>query len=235
MLSKTMNEKKRRRSISSEGLVPSDFETNRARDEIASNRSTRRKIGDLSPLTRGRPRGRSHSRDRRTSYSGSSQSRERDLLAPRHIGNSGHQGGSFQRRAGLRSHSRSPIRPPRRNFRVDADTDVRQRHVRDESRSPRLGSPRRRTHSLNREDEEDRTRGRSPIGRQRDQVLSNNNYGRRRYPDVEERYGMSFKSTDSSARVAPQDRRGYRAPPRDRSLSPFSKRLALTQAMNMGA
>lgn len=30
-------------------------------------------------------------------------------------------------------------------------------------------------------------------------------------------------------------REGYApAPPRDRSLSPFSKRLALTQAMNMG-
>jgi hypothetical protein len=229
-----VNEKKRRRSISSEGLIPSDFEAGRAREDIGSTRSTRRKIGDLSPLTRGRPRGRSHSRDQGTSHSRSSSSRERDLLVRRHAGNSGHREGSFERRVGLRSRSRSPIRRPRRNVRANADADVRQRDIRDESRSPRPGSPRRRPQSPNREDEEDGTRGRDTIGRQRNRSLSNDNYGRRRYPDVDERYGMSFKSTDTSSRVAPQDRRGYRAPPRDRSLSPFSKRLALTQAMNMG-
>ena len=152
----------------------------------------------------------------------------------RHIRNSRHREGSFERRVGLKSHSRSPIRRPQWNVGGNADADVRQRDSRDEIISPRPRSPRRRTQSPDREDEEDGTRGRGPIRRQRDRSLSNNNYERRRYPDVDERYGTSFKSTDGSVRVAPQDRRGYRAPPRDRSLSPFSKRLALTQALNAG-
>ena len=56
---------------------------------------------------------------------------------------------------------------------------------------------------------------------------------RQSYSDDNDRYG-------SSARDRNEDVRGIRPPPqsvprrKERSLSPFSKRLKLTQAMNMG-
>ncbi|KZF25612.1 hypothetical protein L228DRAFT_244487 [Xylona heveae TC161] len=54
----------------------------------------------------------------------------------------------------------------------------------------------------------------------------------RRYSSNHDRYGRSYRDGDFSS----QDRRGPEPPPapRERSLSPYSRRLALTQAMNMG-
>ena len=76
----------------------------------------------------------------------------------------------------------------------------------------------------------------------RDKVDYNNNMdqgrsladrnGRRRSDD-NERYGSNFRRDDSLERM----KLAAKPPPlekRERSLSPFSKRLALTQAMNMG-
>lgn len=60
--------------------------------------------------------------------------------------------------------------------------------------------------------------------------------GRHQYPSDNDRYGSSFKNREQEDRRPPRPRAAPPPPPprKERSLSPFSKRLALTQAMNMG-
>jgi hypothetical protein len=84
--------------------------------------------------------------------------------------------------------------------------------------------------------EEDRQEVVNPnsMRRTRDRSFSRDNLGRRCYSDVDERYGTSFKSNDRYAGTPSHERRSMRASQTERSLSPFSKRLALTQAMNAG-
>lgn len=53
------------------------------------------------------------------------------------------------------------------------------------------------------------------------------------YSDDHERYGGSVRVRNGDATATSFPSRRGEAPRRDRSLSPFSKRLALTQAMNM--
>ena len=61
-------------------------------------------------------------------------------------------------------------------------------------------------------------------------------YGRRSsYEDDHDRYGASSRFRDESFHKQKRPLENRPPPKRkERSLSPFSKRLALTQAMNMG-
>ena len=61
-------------------------------------------------------------------------------------------------------------------------------------------------------------------------------YGRRNsYEDDHDRYGGSSRFRDESFHKQNRASKDHPRPQRkERSLSPFSKRLALTQAMNMG-
>lgn len=58
---------------------------------------------------------------------------------------------------------------------------------------------------------------------------------RHSYPNDDDRYGSSYRDRGRGERDEPPAKQPH-APPvqKERSLSPFSKRLALTQAMNMG-
>lgn len=55
-----------------------------------------------------------------------------------------------------------------------------------------------------------------------------------RVPTDNDRYGSSFRGSDRDKSRAAKFAQSPQLPRKERSLSPFSKRLALTQAMNMG-
>lgn len=217
-------ERKRRRSISSDGSFPSDLEPNRRGPDMASIRSTRRKIGDHSPLMRGRRRSRTDSRSRHTSYSSSSQSLER--IRP---------GRSSEWKTKLESDSTTGSYKTGPNSRRDnPKLNSRRQNLKAGSSPPRRKARQKRTRSPEMEESERRAANPTSMRRPRDRSFSSDNLGRRRYSDVDERYGTSVKVNERFAGRVPQDGKPVRAPPRERSLSPFSKRLALTQAMNAG-
>ncbi len=221
------SERKRRRSISSDGSFPSDLEPNRGGSNVASTRSTRRKIGDHSPLMRGRRRSRTDSRSRHTSYSSGSRSLER--IRP---------GRGSERKPRLEtdntagSYKTDPDSQPLR--RDSSDPNIRRQLLRDGSSSPSRKSRQKRMRSPEMEESQRKAINSTSMRRPRDRSFSSDNLGRRRYSDVDERYGSSVKVNERFAGRVPQDRKTFREPPRERSLSPFSKRLALTQAMNAG-
>jgi len=220
-------ERKRRRSISSDGSFTSDLEPNRSGPDMASTRNTRRKISEHSPLMRGRRRSRTDSRSRHTSCSSSSRSLER--IRP---------GRSSERKPRLETdnttgsyNTGSDSRLMRRDHN---DPNIRRQSLRDGSSSPSRKSHRKRTWSPEMEESERNAANTTSMRRPRDRSFSRDNLGRRRYSDVDERYGTGVKVNERFAGRVPQERKRVRAPPRERSLSPFSKRLALTQAMNAG-
>jgi hypothetical protein len=220
-------ERKRRRSISSDGSFPSDLEPNQGGPDMASTRSTRRKIGEHSPLTRGRRRSRTDSASRYTSYSSRSRSLER--IRP---------GRGAERNPKLETDNTSgsyKTGPDSRSMRRDnPDPNSRRQNFRDGSSSPSRKSRQKRTRSPEMEESKKKAASSTSMRRPRDRSFSSDNLGRRRYSDVDERYGTSVKVNERFAGRVPQDRKPIRALPRERSLSPFSKRLALTQAMNAG-
>lgn len=63
---------------------------------------------------------------------------------------------------------------------------------------------------------------------QRERSVGSQNLPRKRYSQVDSRHGTRVKN-DENTRAVPQ----RRETPKERSLSPFSKRIALTQSMNM--
>jgi hypothetical protein len=205
-------ERKRRRSVSSDDSLPSGVEPNSVGSTMASTRSTRRKIGEHSPLTRGRRRSRTGSRSRHTSYSSSNRSLDAD-----------------DTRGPYRA---SPASRPRR--RDNTDPYIKQQNYRDGSSSPHRRSHQKRAKSRELEESSRKATDSNSMRRPRDRSFSSDSLGRRHYPDIDERYGTSVKVTERFAGRVAEDRKPFRAPPRDRSLSPFSKRLALTQAMNAG-
>jgi hypothetical protein len=130
------------------------------------------------------------------------------------------------RRRSVSRENHSP-RPHRRSF-----------HQRSQSRSP-PPQGRRKTPSSQMHTGDENTGPASARGSRqellRDRSTSSDRLKRRRYSDVDERYGSSSRNNGDYARPRPQRaERPRQAPPRERSLSPFSKRLALTQNMNMG-
>jgi hypothetical protein len=219
-------ERKRRRSISSDGSFPSDLEPDRRGPDMASNRNTRRKISEHSPLMRGRRRSRTDSRSRHTSYSSSNRSLER--IRP---------GRGSERKPRLETDNTTgsyKTVPDSRSMRRDnPDPNSRRQNLRDGSSTPSRKSRQKRTWSPDVEENERKTTNSNSMKRPRDRSFSSDNLGRR-YSDVEERYGTSVQINERFGARVPQDRKPVRAPPRERSLSPFSKRLALTHAMNTG-
>lgn len=220
-------ERKRRRSISSDGSFPSDLELNHREPDMASTRSTRRKISEHSPLMRGRRRSRTDSRSRHTSYSSSSRSPE--PIKP---------GRASERKPGLETDNTTgsyKTGPDSRSIRRDySDRNTRRQNSRDGSSSPRRKSLQKRNRSPEMEEGQRKAANSTSMRRPRDRSFSSDNLGRRRYSDVDERYGTSVKVNERFAGRVPHDRKPIRAPQRERSLSPFSKRLALTQAVNAG-
>jgi hypothetical protein len=59
-------------------------------------------------------------------------------------------------------------------------------------------------------------------------------YPRSRYAEDDGRYGSSYRDRGRSDRDEPPGQTRFPPVRKERSLSPFSKRLALTQAMNSG-
>jgi len=221
------SERKRRRSISSDGSFPSDLEPRRGEHDIVNTRSTRRKIGEHSPLTRGRRRSRTDSRSRHTSYSNNSRSPDR-----------GRPGRGSERKPRLnvdRTTDSYNAGPDSRSGRREiSDADTKRPAFRDDGNSPSHKSRHKRTRSPDMEEGRRVVANPNSMRRPRDRSFSRDNLGRRRYSNVDERYGTSFKSNEHFAGTLSHERRPMRAPQRERSLSPFSKRLALTQAMNTG-
>lgn len=118
------------------------------------------------------------------------------------------------------SGSSASVEQPRRSLDVSADPERNTRRKRQEHSPPERGrkrdsSPTRGSH---RYQSQSQSQGRSRIVRER-RSMTPNTQQRRRSPHPSDR--------------AAQRGEPHRAP-RDRSLSPFSKRLALTQAMNLG-
>jgi hypothetical protein len=125
-----------------------------------------------------------------------------------------------------RSQNRSPLR---RGRRISASNSNRKDFdMEDGSASPPGRSTRNQPPSPNIEDTRSKRRS-------RDRSLSSDSLGRRRYSDVDERYGTTSRNSERFSRPSKQVNHSLRrAPPRERSLSPFSKRLALTQSINHG-
>jgi hypothetical protein len=69
--------------------------------------------------------------------------------------------------------------------------------------------------------------------RPRDRSVSSDRLKRHRYSDVDERYGATIRNNENAAPGRQQPTQSWVAP-KERSLSPFSKRLALTQSINSG-
>lgn len=220
------SERKRRRSISSDGSFPSDLEPRRGEPDMASTRSTRRKIGEHSPLVRGRRRSRTDSRSRHTSYSSNSRSPDRGRLGRVHERNP-------RLDVNRTTNSYNPDPESRLGQKDRSNADRKRPAFRDDGNSPSRKSRYKKTRSPDIEEGRKEVANPSSMRRPRDRSFSSDNLGRRRYSDVD-RYGASFKSNDHFAGTASHERRPMRAPQKERSLSPFSKRLALTQAMNTG-
>jgi len=220
-------ERKRRRSISSDGSFPSDLEPNRGESNLASTRSTRRKISEHSPQTRGRRRSRADSRNRYTSYSSSSRSLERTRP-----GRDSEQKPRLETDNITGSHKTGPSSRPMRGDNPDPST--RWQNPKDSSSSPQRQSHQKRARSPEMEESQRKAGNSTPMRRPRERSFSSDSLSRRRYSDVDERYGTSVKVNERFSGRGAQGRKSFRAPPRERSLSPFSKRLALTQAMNAG-
>ena len=191
-------------------------------------------------------------RKRRRSGSSMSYSSRSSLSPPRRYGEHESSGRPYRRAKsrGRWSRSRSSSPGRRRNQRSrSGDRGKRRRRA---SRSP-IDRGRHRDSRASRGDRRSKSLSSS---RDRSQVIRNRKsmtpsiaskpperlrHGRHRpsidrnssYSDDHERYGSSARTRNGEATATSFPSR-RQEPPRERSLSPFSKRLALTQAMNMG-
>jgi len=218
--------KRRRDSISSAESYISDTgrDLKVARDTMES-RSSRRRFSEISPADRGRRSTRLHSNEGRPPYSSEeSRSRERIIRERRdneHIRDYNGtralspKGSSHYNRGRRRSRSRSSF--DRRN----GSSESRSRSRNNAAMSHEGGRADARNSRTN------------PPMRYRERSLSRDKLRRRQYSDADDWYGARHNNGDNAAGGAKKMPKASRAPSKDRSLSPFSKRLALTQAMNM--
>ena len=111
------------------------------------------------------------------------------------------------------------------------DDEENQSEIENLQKHTRAADKRRRhSHSLESKHHSDKRVSR----RTREDSLEAGGIGRKRLSRDDDRYGTTFrKGTDTPNDLLHAGGGQARVPPRERSLSPFSKRLALTQAMNM--
>lgn len=126
----------------------------------------------------------------------------------------------------------SSMSPKRRGRRYSRSRSKEGRHRRTVSRSTDRSTVARNRRSMTTKTP-DRSTAEKAVGARR---VSDRDTGwerQRRYSNDGDRYGSSYRDDEGPSK----DTRRDPAPPpprKERSLSPFSKRLALTQAMNMG-
>ena len=219
---------KRRRSTSSSSSYISEASSTRLREARTreDSRNTRRRRSSNSPDSRGRERHYQNNgindrpghgrRPRRVSRSLSLSTSSESSLDQRRK----HRLEDGERNTVKRWPSESP--DPRRQDQVF-------RHKRSHGRIQSRGESRDRSEVAR------SRRSMSPGARLRQDRKYQDSPPRERSPHAShdnDRYGSSFRGLDNSraARFAQPSGR----PQKERSLSPFSKRLALTQAMNMG-
>lgn len=164
-----------------------------------------------------RPPHENHNRKRRRSSSYSDASDSSDYSYPQR--RKSHED-SLDRNTRRRRSSNSP------GFRGrDRDVADKRRPPRSRSDSMDKGQIARHRNSMTPDvrPTQDRSNGRAPERH------------RRFYPNDDDRYGSSYRDRGRGERDEPSVKQPHAPPVRkERSLSPFSKRLALTQAMNMG-
>lgn len=199
--------KRRRSSISSEdSYLSGEHQVKDRQLDRTSDRSIRKKFSEASPMARGRRRSRTRSRGRRPSLSSDNGSTWGDRKSLR-----------------VRSRSRSP-----HGRRSTSSTGKRHVDTHDDDSF------------ANREPSRHQELFPSGIGpnsmkQPRDRSFSSDSLGRRRYSEVDERYGTSLRDIGRyGGRERANREAARRVSVRERSLSPFSKRLALTQSMNRG-
>lgn len=220
--------KRRRRSTASSMTDTSESSVERLQPNRSSNgdRNTRRRRSSISPDIRGR--GRSHQREikkgrihrsnwRQSSKSSSSYSSDQSLETKRSPDHDYH-GYNTRFRSSISPVSqvrdknffgkRSNRRTRSRSYSRDRSRVARNRHSMTPAASPR------RTSVLT-------------------EFSSMKSRGSRICTDSDH-HGSIFKTFDRENSQASRSRQFSRQTPKERSLSPFSRRLALTQAMNIG-
>jgi hypothetical protein len=224
-------ERKRKKTSRSDDSFTSVDESARRRERRrASSRSTRRKIGDSSPHERGRRRSRTHSQERRSTYS-SDEDRGRIKHNSNPIPTTTTYDSDSDRPAKLNS-GHPQIEGIRRNPSVPG-RPRRNSNYRDNSGSHSRGSYQR---VLNTAYQQDKTAYSDIRSARHGQESSERETSPRhqRGPKGSAQHNNTVRNNERYAMNTPQRRTSGRAVQREKSLSPFSKRLALTQAMNMG-
>lgn len=222
--------KRRRRSISSSSSYTSEEFSRRLREGRTrdNSRNTRRRRCATSPDSRGRERHYQNNmmddrpdhdrRSSRNSRSSSSSSTSESIMKQRRRQRSKVGDRNERKRWSLRSPD-----SPRRGKEFHSTRSHRRTQSRGESRD--------------RSEVARSRRSMTPVDRLRQDQKYLNSPPRNRGPHLSndnDRYGSGFRGSDHDN---PRDSKGAqssRPPPKERSLSPFSKRLALTQAMNRG-
>ncbi|MCJ1269452.1 hypothetical protein MMC22_009344 [Lobaria immixta] len=226
--------KRRRSSTRSSMSYTSDSSVDKQRREHSrdAGRNIRRRRASTSPDHRGRDRNQSsrafegldgyHKRRRSSSFSSSSHTSESSYLRRRRDRSLNGDFKTSRRRSSISPYprerdktfhgKRSNRRTRSRSYSRDRSRVARNRQSMTPGAPPRRDGGRRTPrHS------DDLKRDRGP-----------------RYSNDNDRYGSSFRATDQDNPRTSRSIRHSQPVPKARSLSPFSKRLALTQAMNIG-
>jgi len=219
--------KRRRDSISSAESYISDSgqDLKAARGPIES-RSSRRRFSETSPADRGRRATRLRSDERRPTLS-SEESRSRERVTRERRDNEHVR--DYNSTRALSSKCSSHYNRGRHRSRSRSSFDRRNGSSESRSRSRNNAAISREGGRAN----VGSSRTNSPI-RYRDRSLSRDKLRFSQFSDADDRYGARHNNGDNATGGTRETPKASRVPPKERSLSPFSKRLALTQAMNMG-
>lgn len=222
--------KRRRRSTSSSMTYTSESSVEKRRPDRSSNggRNTRRRRSSMSPNIRGRDR----SQDRTVNKGRIDDQKRRQNSRSSSISCSSDTSFETNRRRRTRDNQ-----DHRENFRSSISPDSRGR---DRNYFGKRSNRRTRSRSYSRDrsrvarNRHSMTPGAPPRQIKRHSELSPaKTRGSWSFND-NDRYGSSIRGSGRDNSRAPRSAKFSERPPKERSLSPFSKRLALTQAMNIG-
>jgi hypothetical protein len=217
-------ERKRRRSSQSGGsFLSPDEGRRRGEGQRASSRHTRRRIGDISPPERGRRRSRTDSRERRSISSSGDEYRERTRHKSNPISTTADHGGHSHRNM----NSRCPnIEGMRRGSSISNETR-HQSH--EDGRSPSRNSFQIITHSAYQREDETRFSDTRSAREAQNHNARRTNHGSQRGIDLHRPQNQTTRDAERRVMNMPQGISSSRTALKERSLSPFSKRLALTR------
>lgn len=227
--------KRRRSSTHSSMSYTSDSSNDRPRREHSrdAGRNIRRRRASTSPDHRGRDRNQSSRAFERPVDGNHQRRRSSSLSSSRHTSES-----SFERRRRDRSRN-GDSKTSRRRSSISPDPRGSDRNFYGKRSNRRTRS---RTYSRDRSrvarNRQSMTPGAPPRWDQGQRTPRHSDDLNRdrgpRYSNDNDRYGSSFRGSDQDHPRTTRPMRPPQPEPKLRSLSPFSKRLALTQAMNMG-